>query len=341
MGLLSSLGGGSATGDQHPGWPRQDHDKTRSRSVAIPVVSRSDSAATRIWSSVSANLVDSTEVTTGGGDPGERPEQFPGHADLVADLKKLREKGLTRLRGLHLPALERAAQTRGSLTITAASDPREIETLVADAIASLSSDELRTAALCDFGLTPGLRHKTSAVRRRHAADPFQQSPEVFRRGMEQTMMSEIAEAIINLAHMAGRSTDGAMNESDGVEMSTILSVLELLAGGGAVLGTDVFAVARAEVSERLWAQVKGRLARDTSTDDELIGSLDRGESVSVDTAIRLLSSLSADDLESILQHAQGLSTSKPNVVGSAFDQSSVNAGRDIIGGDRITGEREA
>src|SRR5690348_11090083 len=75
------------------------------------------------------------------------------HAELVRDLRTLREKGLLRIRRLELPALDAAARAAG-LGATAG-DPRIREQLVRRAVDALGDEEPGQAARYMFGLVPG------------------------------------------------------------------------------------------------------------------------------------------------------------------------------------------
>jgi hypothetical protein len=122
-------------------------------------------------------------------------------------------------------------------------------------------------------------------------------------------------------------------------MSTTINLLELLAGGGLVVGSDAFAVARADLSQQLWANVKQRLARHVGKQEqEIIAVLDQGQHVHLDDALRLLASLPVNELREALDYGEALGLqAQSRIVGSAFNQSSVNAGRDIVGGDQVKG----
>jgi hypothetical protein len=79
----------------------------------------------------------------------------PDYDDLVRDLKVLREKGLIRLRGLHLPTLQQAAQACGE-SEQAEPDPPAIESMLRRAVEQLGG-ELAEACGYLFGLVPGTR----------------------------------------------------------------------------------------------------------------------------------------------------------------------------------------
>src|ERR1039457_4362244 len=100
--------------------------------------------------------------------------RVPLHDDLVRDLKLLREKGLIRLRLLHLPALQQAAQACGE-SEQEQHDPPAIETMLRRAVEQLGG-EMGEACGSLFGLVPGPRGWKSKDLREHAASLYSQQP---------------------------------------------------------------------------------------------------------------------------------------------------------------------
>ncbi len=127
--------------------------------------------------------------------------ELPSQSALVAELRKLREKGMTALRSLELAALAEAAFLAGEAdSADYALEPAPQEALLRKAVMRLGDGKLGDAAAKDFGLTPGTKARTSSVRRRAAADVFQQDPEAFRTSTERTLIDELAEEILRLVH---------------------------------------------------------------------------------------------------------------------------------------------
>jgi hypothetical protein len=122
----------------------------------------------------------------------------PDYEDVVADLKLLREKGLIRLRTLHLPALQRAAQACGE-SEQAGFDPPAIESMLRRAVEQLGG-ELAEACCYLFGLVPGTRGWKPKDLRERAASLYQMQPETFRKEPEQLHIGQVAEKILQLCH---------------------------------------------------------------------------------------------------------------------------------------------
>jgi hypothetical protein len=122
----------------------------------------------------------------------------PSHEALVADLKVLREKGLIRLRGLHLPALQQAAQACGE-SEQAEHDPPAIEGMMTRAVEQLGG-ELEEACGYLFGLVPGTRGWKPKDLRERAASLYNMQPETFRKEPEQLHIGQVAEQILRLCH---------------------------------------------------------------------------------------------------------------------------------------------
>jgi hypothetical protein len=122
----------------------------------------------------------------------------PGYDDLVADLRLLREKGLLRLRGLRLPALQRAARACGE-SEQDAHDPPAIETMLRRAVEQLGG-ELGEACGYLFGLVPGTRGWRPGDLRKEAARVYGMQPDTFRKEPEQLHIGQVAEQILRLCH---------------------------------------------------------------------------------------------------------------------------------------------
>lgn len=131
--------------------------------------------------------------------------QPPLHDQLIADLRSLRERGLTRLRDTRLNALDTAVVLCGTL----GGDPKEpaaaepyrpaaIEELVRRAVAELGGGNLTDAAAYTFGLATGTRDWPIGERRKSAASIYRVSIERFRKHHEQLIINETAEAILRL-----------------------------------------------------------------------------------------------------------------------------------------------
>ncbi|MER7764030.1 macro domain-containing protein [Streptomyces sp. NPDC097619] len=138
------------------------------------------------------------------------PEPGPlSHALLAEELRALRRPGLAALRRLPEGALLRAASAAGHLD-----DPADgaaaVEALLHAAVRRLAAapgpgegaqgraDPLGRAAAHTFGLLPGRRGASAQDRRKAAAAVYGVTPERFRRGQEQEVISELAGAVLSL-----------------------------------------------------------------------------------------------------------------------------------------------
>jgi hypothetical protein len=122
----------------------------------------------------------------------------PSYDSLVADLRVLREKGLIRLRGLRLPALQQAALASGE-SEQEDHDPPAIEALLRRA-AELLGGELGEACGYIFGLIPGTRGWKPKDLRERAASLYNMQPETFRKEPEQLHIGQLAEQVLQLCH---------------------------------------------------------------------------------------------------------------------------------------------
>jgi hypothetical protein len=121
----------------------------------------------------------------------------PLHAELVAELRQLRQRGLTAIRDLPLPALAAAARL-ARIGSAAGPEPARIEELVRVAVDRLGGGDLGRAAEHTFGTPPGLRGVPAVLRRRNAARVYQLSPERFRKAQEPRIIAQVAEMILGL-----------------------------------------------------------------------------------------------------------------------------------------------
>lgn len=124
--------------------------------------------------------------------------QAPGYGDLVADLKLLREKGLIRLRSLHLPALQLAARACGE-SDQDQHDPSAIESMLQRAVGQLGG-EMAEACAYLLGLVPGSRGWKPKDLRERAASLYNMRPETFRKEPEQLHIGQVAEQVLRLCH---------------------------------------------------------------------------------------------------------------------------------------------
>jgi hypothetical protein len=120
----------------------------------------------------------------------------PSQSELVADLRQLREKGLTRLGDLELPALLVAARI---VTSDEVSEPNAvIEVILRRAIERFGGGDYGEAAALLFGLEQGTRALNPRVRRELAAEKLERTADTFRKRYEPTMLAEIAKQILTL-----------------------------------------------------------------------------------------------------------------------------------------------
>jgi O-acetyl-ADP-ribose deacetylase (regulator of RNase III) len=142
---------------------------------------------------------------------GTRPEP-PSVADVVADLRLLRERGLVRIRHTELAALRRALLLSPAVPAEGAesSGARAIEALLRTAVANLGGGQLGAAAEHTFGLNRGGRDWPAQDRRRRAAQEYGVSQERFRKHHERVVIEQVAEEILELCQpAAGRERGDA------------------------------------------------------------------------------------------------------------------------------------
>ncbi len=92
-------------------------------------------------------------------------------ADIVADLRLIRERGLVRIRHTELPSL-RLAASRTHVVPACDHGPRAIEALLRAAVENLGGGQLASAAAYTFGLNRGGRDRAAPDRRRRAAQEY-------------------------------------------------------------------------------------------------------------------------------------------------------------------------
>lgn len=125
---------------------------------------------------------------------GQSRKQLPDFDDLVAELRELRGAGITKLRGLNLPALGIAAHV-----LADGDDPAGIETLLRHAVERIGGGELGDAAAYLFGFVPGTRGRSPTELRVLAADRYGElKAENFRKSKEPTVIAQVAEQILAL-----------------------------------------------------------------------------------------------------------------------------------------------
>lgn len=125
------------------------------------------------------------------------PPELPTVAELVADLRVLRERGLVRLRHSDLGALRRAAD-HATVAASASTGSGAVEALLRAAVENLGGGSLGPAAACTFGLGRGARDRAAADRRRQAALVYGVSIERFRKHQERAVLEQVAEEILKL-----------------------------------------------------------------------------------------------------------------------------------------------
>jgi hypothetical protein len=123
----------------------------------------------------------------------------PDHADLVTDLRAVREKGFAELRRYETPALTLICQLRGA-SIDDTSRPASIEALVKHAVGKIGGGRSGEAAEYTFGLVSGTRLWRSTDRRRAAARTQGVGYERFRKGYEPILIEQVAEGVLSLLH---------------------------------------------------------------------------------------------------------------------------------------------
>ncbi|MFD7993133.1 macro domain-containing protein [Streptomyces mexicanus] len=119
----------------------------------------------------------------------------------------IRVEGLVRIRDLPLPLLRQAAAARSAAVTDAW--PVEVENLLRTAVSGLGGGELQEAASLTLGLTPGMRDRPAADRRRLAAKVYSVSVERFRKSHEEMVLGQIAEQICWVAGTRARGSSAS------------------------------------------------------------------------------------------------------------------------------------
>ena len=141
-------------------------------------------------------------VTEEAGSGREQPDTITV-ADIVADLRLLRERGLVRIRHTELATL-RIAMSLAAIIPADAQGPRGVEALLRAAVENLGGGQLAAAAEHTFGLRRGDRDRPAQERRRRAAQEYGVSLERFRKHHERMVIEQVAEEILELCQPPSR-----------------------------------------------------------------------------------------------------------------------------------------
>jgi hypothetical protein len=131
---------------------------------------------------------------------GEQLAEAPSHEKLIEDIRLVRSTGITRLRGLRLPALSVAAHACGRVANEAEVGPPEIEAFLREALADLRDGPFGDAPSVLFGLQPGSRGYPPDDLRTQAASLANVSRSRFRNHQEHIIVDQIAQTILRLCH---------------------------------------------------------------------------------------------------------------------------------------------
>lgn len=121
------------------------------------------------------------------------------HDDIVRELKRVREHGLSATRRLSLPNLQEAT-VRSGIGVAGNINPAAIEELIRKAVPHLGGGTHQEAAAVTFGLLPGTKLTKGTDRRRQASRLLGVAPETFRRKHEGELIDEVAEGVLALCH---------------------------------------------------------------------------------------------------------------------------------------------
>ncbi len=187
---------------------------------------------------------------------------LPTIDQVVADLRVLRERGLTRIRHADLPSLRLVATETAPLAQAqpqvglggpsgqarpagTASGHLEVEVVLRAAVENLGGGELGGAAMATFGLDKGTRDRPAQDRRRRAALIYGVSVERFRKHHERIVLEQVAEEMLKLAlrPQAGAKTPARPVGQASPSARTVLS--------GQVGGRDLRVTVRIEPVELL------------------------------------------------------------------------------------------
>jgi hypothetical protein len=132
------------------------------------------------------------------GMPGEvwaGADQPPTHEALVADLRRVRGEGLTKLRRLRLDALHQAARLC-DLSDGLDPQPAAVEALLRQAVEAIGGGQLGDAAAYTLGLAQGTKGWPAQDRRREAARAFGVGTDRYRKFQEKIVIEQVAEQIL-------------------------------------------------------------------------------------------------------------------------------------------------
>lgn len=126
--------------------------------------------------------------------------EIPTHEAVVKDLKRIRQRGITTLGKLDLPALRQAAVASGHVQVEAEAGPPVIESLMRTAVDDLRGGRYGEAAAVLFGLMPETRGDKPARLRDEARDFFGVGLSRFRNHYEHIIIDEMAQQILRRCH---------------------------------------------------------------------------------------------------------------------------------------------
>lgn len=125
----------------------------------------------------------------------------PTFEAVLEDLKRVREHGVGRLRGLDLPALARAVEIT-DLADADNAEPAATIKLLRQAVDSLGGGSMQEAAEYLLGLYRGTALWKGKMRREEAAVQYGVVLETFRKKPERELLEQIAEAVLGICHDA-------------------------------------------------------------------------------------------------------------------------------------------
>jgi O-acetyl-ADP-ribose deacetylase (regulator of RNase III) len=126
---------------------------------------------------------------------------LPELADIIGDLRLLRQRGLVRIRHTDLAALRAAAARTAAGAPPGGdriADPAPVEAVLRLAVENLGGGSLGAAAAHAFGLNRGARDRPAHARRLRAAQEYGVSAERFRKYHERVVIEQVAEEILKL-----------------------------------------------------------------------------------------------------------------------------------------------
>lgn len=141
----------------------------------------------------------------------------PTHEALVRELSIVRSKGLTKLRGVALPALDACSQLLGESQEE--SSPAAVERVLRRAIDALGGGPYGEAAAALFGLAQGTRGLGPRERQEHAGDALGKTASTFRTKHQTPMVSAIADRILDLLHQASMVTATNLHDTPSLEQN--------------------------------------------------------------------------------------------------------------------------